>query len=138
MNISNADKHYIYMRDECKCYYCKKKLKFNKITFDHYLPKSEKGTIDVFNLVICCKFCNKLKGNRTPEDYKEVILHLFLKAVEDNHIVGSGLKIPQKLLKEELLKVNKIEDLTDHFIFQSDTNRFYIKNNKVFKIININ
>lgn len=138
MNISNVDKQYIYMRDECKCYYCKKSLKFNKITLDHYLPKSKKGTMDVFNLVTCCKFCNKLKGNRTPEDYKEVILHLFLKAVEDNRILGSGLKLSQKFLKEELLKVNKLEDLNDHVTFQSDTKRFYIKNNKVFKIVNIN
>ena len=138
MNISTLDKQYIYMRDGGKCYYCGKELKFNKITLDHYLPRSAKGTMDVFNLLTCCKFCNKLKSNKIPDDYEEIILHLFLKAVEGNKIIGSGLKISQKSLKGELLKVNKVEGLTDHFIFQSNTNRFYVKNNKVFKITSIN
>ncbi|WP_051541864.1 HNH endonuclease [Clostridium lundense] len=135
MNIPNSDKQYIYIRDNEKCYYCKKNLKLNKITLDHFLPKSKRGTTDVFNLVTCCKFCNKLKSNKIPENYEETILKLFIKAVEDNRILGSGLKISQKELKEELLKVNKIEDLTNNFIFQSPDKRFYVKNNRIFKII---
>lgn len=135
MKIDELDKLYIYKRDNGECYFCKKPLELNQSTLDHYLPKSKKGTMDVFNLVICCKKCNKLKGNKIPEDYKDIILELFLSAVRDDKIRGCNLKIPHKELKAELLKVNKFEDITDHFIFQSNEKRFYIKNNKVFKFI---
>lgn len=94
--------------------------------------------MDIFNLVTCCKFCNIMKGNKIPKDYEEVILRLFLRAVQDNRIVKASLKIPQKELNVELSKVDKIEDLTDYFIFQSYNKRFYIKNNKVFKVVHLN
>jgi CRISPR/Cas system Type II protein with McrA/HNH and RuvC-like nuclease domain len=135
MKIDDLDKLYIYKRDKKECYFCKKPLEFNKITFDHYLPKSKKGTMDVFNLVICCKKCNKLKSNKIPEDYKDKILELFLQAVKDNKIRGAGIKMPQKELKQELLRINKFEDITEHFIFQSNEKRYYIKNNSVFKFV---
>lgn len=137
MKIKDIDKQYIYERDNKKCFFCGKLLKYNKITLDHYLPRSKKGTTDVFNLVTCCKFCNISKGNRIPNDYKETILNLFLKAVHDNRITKASIKIPQKELSTELSKVVRIEDLTDNFIFQSNTKRFYIKNNKVYKIVHL-
>ncbi|MBV7275399.1 HNH endonuclease [Clostridiaceae bacterium UIB06] len=137
MNIKDTDKLYIYERDNKKCFFCGKPLKYNKITLDHYLPKSKKGTNDVFNLVTCCKFCNISKGNKIPKDYKETILYLFLKAVYDNRINKASLKISKKELSDELSNVDKVEDLTDHFVFQSNTKRFYIKNNKVYKIVHL-
>lgn len=137
MNIKDTDKLYIYERDNKRCFFCGKLLKYNKITLDHYLPKSKKGTTDVFNLVICCKFCNISKGNKIPKDYKETILNLFLKAVYDNRIDKASLKISKEELSTELSKVDRVEDLTDHFIFQSNTKRFYVKNNKVYKIVNL-
>lgn len=135
MKIDDLEKVYIYNRDNKACYFCKKPLELNQITLDHYLPKSKRGTRDVFNLVTCCKKCNKLKSNKIPENYKDIILELFLIAVKDNQIKGSNLKLPQRELREELLKVNKIEDVTEHFIFQSKEKRYYVKNNRVFKFI---
>lgn len=88
-----------------------------------------------FFLVTSCKFCNIVKGNRIPDNYKETILALFVKAVYDNRITKASIKIPQKELSIELIKVDRIEDLSDHFVFQSNTKRFYVKNNKVFKIV---
>jgi CRISPR/Cas system Type II protein with McrA/HNH and RuvC-like nuclease domain len=135
MKIDDLDKVYIYNRDKRECYFCKKPLELNQTTLDHYFPKSKKGTMEIFNLVTCCKRCNKQKGNRVPEDYKDTILELFLQAVRDNRIRGCNLKMPQRDLCVELLKINKFEAITDQFIFQSDEKRFYIKNNHVAKII---
>lgn len=135
MKIDDLEKIYIFNRDNKECYFCKKPLELNQMTLDHYLPKSKKGTMDVFNLVTCCKKCNKSKSNRIPENYKDLILELFLRAVRDNQIKGNNLKIPQRELREELLQVNKIEDVTDHFIFQSSEKRYYVKNNRVFKFV---
>ncbi|MCY6371657.1 HNH endonuclease [Clostridium ganghwense] len=134
MNIKNSDKLYIYNRENRQCFFCGKTLKCHQITLDHYIPKSKKGTKDVFNLVLCCKQCNKLKRNKIPTNYETTILNLFLKAVQDNHITGCSIKLPQKSLKEDLLKVTYIDSLTDHFIFQSNTKKFYVRNNMVFKI----
>jgi CRISPR/Cas system Type II protein with McrA/HNH and RuvC-like nuclease domain len=135
MKIDDLDKLYIYKRDNKECYFCKKPLELNQTTLDHYLPRSKRGTMDVFNLVICCKKCNKLKGNKVPEDYKDTILELFLTAVRDNRIRGCNLKMPQRELRAELLKINKFEDITDQFIFQSNEKRYYIKNNHVVKFV---
>lgn len=135
MKIDELDKLYIYNRDNKECYFCKKPLEFNQITFDHYLPKSKKGTMDVFNLVICCKKCNKLKGNRVPDNYTDTILEMFLRAVRDDKIKGCNLRISQKDLRKELLMVNKFEDIAEQFVFQSNEKRYYIKNNRVTKFI---
>jgi hypothetical protein len=135
MKISDEDKIYIYNRDEKQCYFCKTPLEFNQITFDHYMPRSKSGTMDVFNLVTCCKRCNKLKGSRVPEDCEDTILALFLKAVNDDRIRGCNMKIKHKELRSELLKIYKIEALTDHFIFQSSEKRFYVRDNMVYKFV---
>lgn len=135
MKIYDFDKVYIYKRDKKECFFCKKPLELNQTTLDHYYPRSLKGTIDIFNLVISCKRCNKAKGSKIPENYKEIILELFLRAVEDNKIRGCNLKIPQRELRAELLKVDKFEAITHQFIFQSKEKRFYIKNNSVVKYI---
>ena len=77
MKITNSEKTYIYERDGRKCFYCKKDLKYRQVTLDHYLPKSKGGKEEIYNLVLCCRKCNKLKGNRIPKDYKKMILKLF-------------------------------------------------------------
>lgn len=135
MSIKNINKQYIYLRENKKCYFCGKPLKYHQITLDHYIPRSKKGTEDIFNLVTCCRKCNKLKDNFLPEDHEDIVLMQFLRAVEDGRILGENLKISHKTLKNELLNVNRLEALNDYFIFQSPTKRFYIKNNKVIKIV---
>lgn len=137
MKIDEIEKDYIYHRDGKCCYFCGKPLDTDQVTFDHYLPKSRSGTEDLFNLVICCKRCNKNKGNRMPEDVDDVILKLFLKAVSDNKIKGCNLKLQQKLLREQLLTINRLEAINEYYVFQSDRMRFYVKDNKVYKLVHV-
>jgi hypothetical protein len=33
-------------------------------TIDHVIPRTKGGTNDISNLVLCCKQCNSIKGNR--------------------------------------------------------------------------
>ncbi|MTI66288.1 MAG: HNH endonuclease [Firmicutes bacterium] len=135
MKLKNKEKVYIYNRENKKCFFCKKKLKFRQVTLDHYLPLSKDGTDEVFNLVVSCRKCNKLKDNKVPIDYERVLIELFLKAVEDGMIIGKNLKIDNNKLKKELLKINRIEDINNYFIFQSKNKRYYIKNGYVVKRI---
>lgn len=137
MGITNSEKLYIYRRDKEKCFYCKKNLKYRQVTLDHYLPKSRGGKEVVYNLVLCCEKCNRLKGDKVPINYKGFIILLLKKAVTDKMIQGEDLKVSNEELEKELLKINKIEDIRDIFVFQSDTMRFYIDKNKVIKIIHL-
>lgn len=128
-------KTYIYERDEKKCYFCEKPLAFHQISLDHYLPKSKGGTDDVFNIVLSCKKCNKYKKSTVPKDYKDVILALFKQAVKDRKITVSRLKLQE--IEGYIEEVHKIEEILDCVVFQSDNKRFYVKNNKITKLVAI-
>ena len=58
----------IMIRDKHTCQYCG--TKSTTMTIDHIIPK-ERGGNDLWdNLVAACQHCNKIKGNRTPEEAK--------------------------------------------------------------------
>ncbi|MFA5023351.1 MAG: HNH endonuclease [Patescibacteria group bacterium] len=58
----------LLLRDDCRCQYCGIKISKNIATIDHVIPRSRNGTTDFSNCVICCKKCNGIKANRTPEE----------------------------------------------------------------------
>ncbi len=58
----------VFLRDNYTCQYCGKKFPPSKLTYDHVIPKSRGGTTDWTNIVTCCERCNRLKGDRTPEE----------------------------------------------------------------------
>lgn len=135
MKHKRNEKRYIYMRDGGICYFCGKELLFKQISLDHYLPKSKGGPDDTFNLVCSCRRCNKYKKSSVPNDYKEVMLDLFKKAVKDGKITTVGIK--KKKLIDLIDKVIKIKDIGQYTVFQSNTHRFYVKNNIIYKIIKV-
>lgn len=64
MKIDELDKLYIYNRDNKECYFCKKPLEFNQITFDHYLPKSKKELWTFLILLLVAKSAISLRGTK--------------------------------------------------------------------------
>lgn len=58
----------IAKRDNFTCQYCDRPLHESKITLDHILPTSRGGKNSWTNLVVACEFCNRHKGDRTPEE----------------------------------------------------------------------
>jgi len=58
----------IFYRDMFMCAYCGKVCSDDEVTIDHIIPKSRGGNWSWENLVTCCKDCNQLKGNLTPEE----------------------------------------------------------------------
>ena len=52
------------------CYYCGRKITGNK-TIDHKTPIIKGGTNDNDNLVLACVRCNKQKGSKNEEEYRE-------------------------------------------------------------------
>ena len=58
----------IYQRDNYTCQFCGEKFPFKELTLDHVFPKSRGGEDTWENIVACCKTCNQLKADRTPEE----------------------------------------------------------------------
>lgn len=137
MKRKKNDKRYVYIRDRGMCYFCDKELLFKQVSLDHYLPKSKGGPDDIFNLVCCCKGCNKYKKSNVPEDYKEVMVDLFKKAVRDGKIASAGIKIIKRVLIELIDRVYKTEEIGRYTVFQSATHRFYVKNNRIYKLAKV-
>ena len=59
------NRHRLYKRDGHECTYCGSK---RNLTIDHIIPKSKGGENTWLNLVTCCSSCNRLKGDRTPDE----------------------------------------------------------------------
>lgn len=59
------NRHRLYRRDNHECTYCGGK---KNLTIDHIVPKSKGGENTWLNLITCCSSCNRLKGDRTPEE----------------------------------------------------------------------
>ncbi len=135
MKHKKSNKRYIYLRDDGICFFCDKELQFKQISLDHYLPKSKGGPDEIYNLVCSCKRCNKYKKSTVPEDYKEVMLNLFKKAIKDGKITSIGIK--QRDLTDLTDNVCKIEEIGEYTVFQSNVHRFYVKNNMIHKIIRV-
>jgi hypothetical protein len=75
-----------YLKEEAKfksglfeCYYCRLDLTTispEDVRFEHFIPKIQITT----NIVQACKWCDKIKRDRMPEDFENIILN------EDNVI----------------------------------------------------
>lgn len=60
--------------DDIRCWYCGRCIKDKEITFDHVVPKAHGGTDDPSNLVCCCALCNRLKGQKSLEEFEKLML----------------------------------------------------------------
>ncbi len=125
------EKKYIHERDKGVCYFCGKELPLKKVTLDHYLPKSKGGPDDTFNLVLCCKSCNKLKKSSIPEDYEQIMIQNLKKAVEDRKITSKRLGIKHEELIKIVYAVHRLEIAEDRIIFHGDEYSFYVEDNKI-------
>jgi len=58
----------VFIRDGGKCQYCGKTVTLRSMTYDHVIPKSQKGLTCWQNIVCACLKCNTKKNNRSPEE----------------------------------------------------------------------
>ena len=58
----------LYKRDDYRCQYCEQHFGPSALTFDHVMPRSRGGATDWLNIVAACQPCNRVKGDRTPEE----------------------------------------------------------------------
>lgn len=58
----------IYTRDRYMCAYCGDVFDSKSLTIDHIIPRSRGGGNTWINCVTACRYCNHVKGNRSPEE----------------------------------------------------------------------
>jgi 5-methylcytosine-specific restriction endonuclease McrA len=56
----------LFRRDDHTCQYCR--ARSNDLTLDHVMPRSRGGGTSWENVVACCRRCNALKRDRTPDE----------------------------------------------------------------------
>ena len=129
-------KEYVYRRDRGKCFHCGKSIRLNQTTLDHYFPKSLGGTEEFFNLVACCKPCNRMKKSIVPKDWVTINIELFKRAVSDGKVGNqpdSKYNIDElTILAQDIESVfrNKINT-----VFEGKGYRLYVKENKIYKVV---
>ena len=64
MKNLKINRNRVFKRDNYECVYCGSK---KSLTIDHVIPKSKGGDNSWNNLVTCCSPCNRIKGDKTPE-----------------------------------------------------------------------
>lgn len=64
----------IFERDNNTCQYCGRKMRKEKLTIDHVIPKSRGGGEAWGNLVLACLDCNARKRNKIPEEVGMLLL----------------------------------------------------------------
>lgn len=139
MRSHQIDKHYLYLRDGGKCFFCSKALRYDKVTVDHYLPKSMGGTDEIFNLVTSCKACNGIKKNVIPEDVEKKHLEWFIQGVLARKILaGNQLKISNQELDQLATSVKRTYISGEYTIFETLHERLYVKENKVCQVAQLN
>lgn len=137
MAVKKSHKMYIYKRDGGKCYYCGKELSVRQISLDHYLPRSSSGTDDIFNIVLSCKKCNREKTDSVPNNYQEVLIKLFKKAVVDRKVTFPCAKLKHDELVAMVRGINRLESINKFIVFQSADARFYVKSNQIAKVVRL-
>lgn len=66
-------KSYLVERYQHTCQYCGGKSNDRRMEWEHKIPKSRDGSDSVKNATLSCCTCNTAKGNRTPEEWHEVL-----------------------------------------------------------------
>jgi 5-methylcytosine-specific restriction endonuclease McrA len=51
------------------CFYCNESFPLNEHEIEHKIPLSRGGTNLISNLVDSCKKCNRIKGDRTAQEF---------------------------------------------------------------------
>ena len=124
-------RRYVYFRDGGRCFYCGRRLSLRQFTLDHFLPRAAGGKSEVFNLVACCKGCNREKGSALPEDVEKLMAELFARAVEDGFVRGNGVE----KLRGRLYSIEKTEVLGAVTVFEGRGFRVYAGGNRIIKVV---
>lgn len=97
----------LYTRDRNMCAYCGDVFDYKNLTIDHVIPRSKGGGNTWINCVTACKYCNHIKGGRTPEEAKMQLLYVPYAVNKFEKMILSNRKILADQMEFLLSKVPK-------------------------------
>lgn len=74
---SREDKDRAYNLFDGRCSYCGKKVSFDRIEFDHFIPIASGGKTEPKNMLPCCWQCNHGKDGKFTKDGFEWLIEKF-------------------------------------------------------------
>jgi len=63
-NNSEEIRKFIYARDDGRCVYCGKRIRYEEMHLEHKIPKVFGGSNELSNLLCSCKECNLEKSSK--------------------------------------------------------------------------
>lgn len=100
-----------YKLQGSQCFYCKDNTPYELITRDHFEPLSKGNTL-INNKVFACRPCNNMKGNRTLEQFKSLMIKRCCDVLRK--VIEQDWKISQEQLdmfRHHVRVINNLEDL---------------------------
>lgn len=70
MKLPTGSYNKLYNKQHGRCFYCAELLNYQIVEIDHIIPRSVLKTDGVYNLCLSCKSCNRLKANKSLQDFK--------------------------------------------------------------------
>lgn len=67
-------KQAVWNRDGRKCFYCDRKLKYQRATMDHIKPECFGGPFEYGNLVTACFPCNQKRANMPADIFLTLMM----------------------------------------------------------------
>ncbi|GAB4144643.1 MAG: HNH endonuclease [Planctomycetaceae bacterium] len=67
-SVVKFNRRNVFLRDEHRCQYCRKRFGTQHLSLDHVIPRSRGGMTTWNNIVCACLKCNVRKGGRTPQE----------------------------------------------------------------------
>lgn len=103
----------IYNGCNGRCYYCGKDVDpFEHWEPDHLIPRSQGGGDELANLVLSCRRCNRSKGGRTVDEYRDALINRVWDSI--GRALDLSRTLPNHLITPELAS------LVSHLIAASD------------------
>lgn len=104
------------------------------MTVDHYAPRGAGGPTEIFNLVACCRRCNKEKYDRVPADADDVQIALFQRAVADGIITPDLSKI-KEWDSWTLSAIDTVYTIADGTVFEGGGYRYLVRRHQIKKAV---
>ncbi len=117
---SEESRQHVLDRTKGHCAYCGIILRMNgDWVIDHIWPSAQYGANNDTNFFPACQECNRTKGNRTPAQMKDAIIHgieRHLREVYD--LLSFGLCLPVAFRNTIDSLIYQVRELTVEFAFE--------------------